>query len=70
VRARPDLGQLGRPAAEPRDDVAASVPLDLEPGLLEPGHREVDRLVLLGGPADPVRADAVADLENVVQPPL
>ena len=70
VRARPDLRQLRRPAAQPPDHVPPLVHLDLEAGLLEPPDGERTGLVLSRRPADPVRPDAVSDVENVVQPPF
>ena len=70
MRARPDLGQLRRAAAQASHDVAPPVHLDLEAGLLEPPNRQRTGLVFLRRPADPVGADAVSDVENVVEPPF
>ena len=70
MRPGPDLRQLRRPAGQPSHHVAAPVDLDLEACLLEPPDRQRTGLVFLRRPADPVRADAASDVENVVQPPL
>src|SRR5215207_7050058 len=66
----PDLRQLRRAAGQPPDDVAPPVHLDLEARLLEPPGRQRTGFVLFRRPADPVRPDAVPDVENVIQPPF
>jgi hypothetical protein len=61
VGAGPDLGQVGTGAAQPPDEVAGRIDLDLQPGLGHPTRREPVRLVLLRASSDPVGALAPTD---------
>ena len=55
VGARPELRQLGPGPAQPPEQVAGRVALDLQAGFLEPAGRELVRQVLAGRARGAVR---------------
>src|SRR5687767_6095147 len=67
LRAGPHLRQLGPRSPQPPDEIPTLVDLRLEPCVFHPRHGLLAGCVLLGRPADPIGADAVPDVENVVQ---